>query len=55
MPPIGWGYALMIWGYALVWFVMNSAVKHAVVRMTDPRSALACKALWARLTARLHG
>ncbi|MGV6817753.1 MAG: plasma-membrane proton-efflux P-type ATPase [Thiotrichales bacterium] len=27
MTPIGWPYALMIWGYALVWFLINDYVK----------------------------
>ncbi|MFZ5557447.1 MAG: plasma-membrane proton-efflux P-type ATPase [Pseudomonadota bacterium] len=27
VEPIGWRYALLVWGYALVWFVFNCAVK----------------------------
>jgi len=27
VAPIGWEYALWIWAYALVWFVVNDAVK----------------------------
>ena len=32
MTPIGWDWALFMWGYALVWFVFNDAVKIAVLR-----------------------
>jgi H+-transporting ATPase len=27
MTPIGWGWALLVWGYALVWFLLNDRVK----------------------------
>lgn len=27
IAPIGWGYALMVWTYALLWFVVNDVVK----------------------------
>lgn len=27
MTPIGWTYALAVWGYALVWFVIDDALK----------------------------
>jgi H+-transporting ATPase len=23
MAPIGWGWALFVWGYALAWFLVN--------------------------------
>jgi H+-transporting ATPase len=23
MPPIGWGWALAVWSYALAWFLVN--------------------------------
>jgi H+-transporting ATPase len=32
MHPIGWGWAAFAWGYALVWFVFNDAIKMAVLR-----------------------
>ena len=32
MQPIGWEWALAMWGYALTWFVFNDAVKMAVLR-----------------------
>ena len=33
MKPIGWKLALMVWGYALVWFVFNDFVKTQVIRL----------------------
>jgi H+-transporting ATPase len=37
MTPIGWGWALLVWGYALVWFVVNDRVKLAAYHIFDPR------------------
>lgn len=27
IEPIDWGYALLVWGYALAWFVVNNIAK----------------------------
>jgi H+-transporting ATPase len=27
MTPVGWGWALFVWGYALAWFLVNDRVK----------------------------
>ena len=27
MAPLGWGWALFVWGYALAWFLVNDRVK----------------------------
>ena len=35
MPPIGWGWALAVWGYALAWFLVNDRVKLAAYRILD--------------------
>ncbi len=32
MEPIGWGFAIAVWVYALVWFVFNDSVKMLVLR-----------------------
>jgi len=32
MTPIGWGWGLFMWAYALTWFVFNDAVKMAVLK-----------------------
>ena len=36
MTPIGWGWALFVWGYALVWFFVNDRVKLLAYRVFDP-------------------
>jgi H+-transporting ATPase len=33
ITPIGWEYALWIWAYALVWFLINDAVKMWTYRL----------------------
>jgi H+-transporting ATPase len=35
MTPIGWGWAAFVWGYALVWFLVNDRVKLAAYRVLD--------------------
>jgi H+-transporting ATPase len=39
MTPLGWGWALFVWGYALVWFVVNDRVKLLMYRVLDPITA----------------
>jgi H+-transporting ATPase len=39
MPPIGWEWALMVWGYSLVWFLVNDRVKLLAYRIFDPAKA----------------
>jgi hypothetical protein len=39
MMPLGWGWALFVWGYALVWFLVNDRVKLLAYRLFDPTSA----------------
>jgi H+-transporting ATPase len=36
MHPIGWAWALMVWGYSLVWFLVNDRVKLLAYRILDP-------------------
>jgi len=47
MPPIGWGWALMVWGYSLPFFLINDRVKLLAYRIFDPvkASLLAIKPL----------
>jgi H+-transporting ATPase len=40
MPPIGWGWALAVWGYALAWFLVNDRVKLMAYRIIDPQRSL---------------
>jgi H+-transporting ATPase len=35
MAPIGWQWALFVWGYALAWFLVNDWVKLAAYRIFD--------------------
>jgi H+-transporting ATPase len=35
MTPLGWGWALFVWGYALVWFLVNDRVKLLAYRILD--------------------
>jgi H+-transporting ATPase len=36
MTPLGWGWAAFVWGYALVWALMNDRVKLLAYRIFDP-------------------
>ena len=38
MTPLGWGWALFVWGYALAWFLVNDRVKLLAYRIFDPTS-----------------
>ncbi|WP_457625349.1 plasma-membrane proton-efflux P-type ATPase [Persephonella sp.] len=33
ITPVGWEWALFIWGYAIIWFLFNDAVKMAILKM----------------------
>ncbi|MCE5327664.1 MAG: plasma-membrane proton-efflux P-type ATPase [Planctomycetaceae bacterium] len=37
MPPIGWGWSALVWGYALAWFLFNDRVKLLAYRILDGR------------------
>jgi H+-transporting ATPase len=39
MTPLGWGWAAFVWGYALVWFLVNDRVKLLAYRVFDPTAA----------------
>jgi H+-transporting ATPase len=39
MTPLGWGWALFVWGYALAWFLLNDRVKLLAYRVFDPIKA----------------
>jgi H+-transporting ATPase len=36
MTPIGWGWGLVVWGYAIAWFLLNDRIKLAAYRIFDP-------------------
>ncbi|MDK2778071.1 MAG: plasma-membrane proton-efflux P-type ATPase [Pseudomonadota bacterium] len=33
VEPIGWPLALMVWGYAFIWFLFNNMVKRRILRL----------------------
>ena len=35
MTPLGWGWAGFVWGYALVWFLINDRIKLLAYRVLD--------------------
>jgi H+-transporting ATPase len=46
MPPIGWSWALFVWGYALVWFLINDQVKllaYRILPASKPPAILAAR------------
>jgi H+-transporting ATPase len=39
MRPLDWRWALMVWGYSLLWFLLNDRVKLLAYRILDPVKA----------------
>ncbi len=39
MTPLGWRWAGFVWGYALIWFLVNDRVKLLAYRIFDPAKA----------------
>jgi H+-transporting ATPase len=37
ITPIGWRYAALVWGYALVWFLINSGFKVLTYALLEHR------------------
>ncbi len=35
MTPLGWGWAALVWGYALAWFLVTDRVKLLAYRLLD--------------------
>ena len=36
MPPIGWGWALLVWAYSIPFFLLNDRIKILAYRIFDP-------------------
>jgi H+-transporting ATPase len=36
MTPIGWGWSLLVWGYAFAWFIVNDGIKLLGYKIFDP-------------------
>ncbi len=43
MAPLGWGWALFVWGYALAWFLVNDRLKLLAYWILDPAKAGAAR------------
>jgi len=39
MAPIGWGWAGFVWGYAIIWALLNDRIKLLAYRIFDPVKA----------------
>ncbi len=39
MAPLGWGWALFVWGYAVAWFLVTDPVKLLAYHVFDPTAA----------------
>jgi H+-transporting ATPase len=39
MTPLGWGWALFVWGYAVAWFLVNDRIKLLAYRIFDRTKA----------------
>ncbi len=48
MTPIGWRWVLLIWVYALIWFLINDRIKLAAYRFLDPEKGGWITGLWRR-------
>ena len=53
MTPLGWKYALAVWGYALAWFLINDVVKIETYRLLHLGTARHQRHL-ARINTSLH-
>jgi H+-transporting ATPase len=54
MTPLGWRWALFVWGYALVWFLLNDRVKLLAYRVLDPVNAKAPSDLTPQIAKRAY-
>ena len=36
MTPLWWGWAALVWGYALTWFLVTDPIKLLAYRFLDP-------------------
>jgi H+-transporting ATPase len=54
MTPLGWGWALFVWGYALVWFLLNDRLKLFAYRIFDPAKAKTLSDLTPQIAERAY-
>jgi H+-transporting ATPase len=43
MTPLGWGWAMFVWGYAIAWFLVNDRIKLLAYSLFDPTNASSIK------------
>jgi H+-transporting ATPase len=46
MAPVGWHWAIFVWGYSLAWFLFNDRVKLAAYKVFDPQNGGFMAHLW---------
>jgi plasma-membrane proton-efflux P-type ATPase len=54
MTPLGWGWALFVWAYALAWFLLNDRIKILAYRIFDPIKAKKTPDLQPQIVARAY-
>ena len=54
MKPLGWGWAGFVWGYALLWFLLNDRVKLLAYRIFDPIKAKTLSDLTPQIAKRAY-
>ncbi len=54
MTPLGWGWAGFVWGYALLWFLLNDRVKLLAYRIFDPIKAATSSDLAPQISKRAY-
>ncbi len=54
MTPLGWSWALFVWGYALLWFLANDRLKLLAYRIFDPVKAKPSPDLTAQIAKRAY-
>ncbi|MGC2595230.1 MAG: plasma-membrane proton-efflux P-type ATPase, partial [Rhabdochlamydiaceae bacterium] len=54
MTPLGWKWAGFVWGYAIVWFLVNDQVKWLAYRIFDPVKPKTSSNLTSQIARRAH-
>jgi H+-transporting ATPase len=54
MTPLGWKWAGFVWGYAIVWFLLNDQVKWLAYRIFDPVKSMTSSDLTSQISKRAY-
>ena len=54
MTPLGWKWAGFVWGYAIVWFLVNDQVKWLAYRIFDPVKPMTSSDLTSQISRRAY-